>query len=132
MEETPRARLREPLRERDIPTPEPSADQIRVRVRACAVCRTDLHIVDGELPRPKLPLVLGRHVLPYFNDRPGVHIGEVTNAAYEAQADGGFSTEGEAMRWLKMYMEARGSARAEPAHPGEGGCPRRSGRPRRW
>ena len=62
--------------------------------------------------RPQLPLVLGRHVLPYFNDRPGVHIGEVTHAAYEAQADGVFSTEGEAMRWLKMYMEARGSARA--------------------
>jgi alcohol dehydrogenase, propanol-preferring len=56
-------RPREPLRERDLPVPEPSANQLRVRVRACAVCRTDLHIVDGELPRPKLPLVLGHEIV---------------------------------------------------------------------
>jgi tRNA nucleotidyltransferase (CCA-adding enzyme) len=57
--------------------------------------------------RPQPPLVLGRHVLPYFNDRPGVHIGEVTHAAYEAQADGAFSTEEEALRWLDDYMAQR-------------------------
>jgi tRNA nucleotidyltransferase (CCA-adding enzyme) len=62
--------------------------------------------------RPQTPLILGRHVLPYFDDRPGVHIGEVTNAAYEAQADGAFSTEDEALQWLRSYMEARGLARA--------------------
>jgi tRNA nucleotidyltransferase (CCA-adding enzyme) len=62
--------------------------------------------------RPQPPLILGRHVLPYFDDRPGVHIGEVTHAAYEAQADGAFSTEDEALRWLQSYMEARGLARA--------------------
>ncbi len=62
--------------------------------------------------RPQPPLILGRHVLPYFNDRPGVHIGEVTTAAYEAQADGAFSTEDEAMQWLSAYMEAHGLARA--------------------
>lgn len=56
-------RPREPLRERDLPIPEPSANQLRVRVRACAVCRTDLHIVDGELARPKLPLVLGHEIV---------------------------------------------------------------------
>ena len=50
--------------------------------------------------RPQAPLILGRHVLPYFNNRPGVHIGEVVHAAYEAQADGAFSTEQEAAQWL--------------------------------
>ena len=44
---------------------------------------------------PQAPLILGRHVLPYFEDGPGKHIGEVTHAAYEAQADGEFSGEAE-------------------------------------
>ena len=57
--------------------------------------------------RPQAPLILGRHVLPYFDDRPGIHIGEVTHAAYEAQADGAFSTEEEALRWLNDYMAQR-------------------------
>ena len=46
-------------------------------------------------------------MLPYFDDRPGVHIGEVTTAAYEAQADGAFSTQEEALRWLDNYMAQR-------------------------
>jgi tRNA nucleotidyltransferase (CCA-adding enzyme) len=53
---------------------------------------------------PQPPLILGRHVLPYFDHRPGKHIGEVTRAAYEAQADGAFSTEAEALRWLEEYF----------------------------
>jgi len=53
---------------------------------------------------PQPPLILGRHVLPYFDDRPGKHIGEVTHAAYEAQADGAFSTQEEALRWLQDYF----------------------------
>jgi tRNA nucleotidyltransferase (CCA-adding enzyme) len=57
--------------------------------------------------RPQPPLILGRHVLPYFDNRPGVHIGEVTTAAYEAQADGAFSTEAEALNWLGNYMAQR-------------------------
>jgi len=57
--------------------------------------------------RPQPPLILGRHVLPYFDDRPGVHIGEVTHAAYEAQADGAFSSQEEALRWLDEYMAER-------------------------
>jgi propanol-preferring alcohol dehydrogenase len=52
-----------PLRVAELPDPEPGPGQIRLRVRACAVCRTDLHIVDGELPDPKLPLVLGHQVV---------------------------------------------------------------------
>jgi alcohol dehydrogenase, propanol-preferring len=53
----------EPLRPAELPDPEPSAGEVLVRVLACAVCRTDLHIVDGELPRPKLPLVLGHQIV---------------------------------------------------------------------
>jgi alcohol dehydrogenase, propanol-preferring len=52
-----------PLEERDLPAPEPGPGEVLVRVAACGVCRTDLHIVDGELPDPKLPLVLGHQVV---------------------------------------------------------------------
>ena len=56
-------RQRAPLEPRDIPAPEPRDGQLRVRVSACAVCRTDLHVVDGELPDPKLPLVIGHQIV---------------------------------------------------------------------
>jgi propanol-preferring alcohol dehydrogenase len=51
------------LEERDLPMPEPGPGQVLVQVAACGVCRTDLHIVDGELPDPKLPLVLGHQIV---------------------------------------------------------------------
>jgi alcohol dehydrogenase, propanol-preferring len=54
---------RTPLREADLPDPEPAAGQVLIDVHACAVCRTDLHIVDGELERPKLPLVPGHQIV---------------------------------------------------------------------
>jgi len=54
---------RKPLVLREVPIPTCGPRQIRVRVAACGVCRTDLHIVDGELPRPKLPLVLGHEII---------------------------------------------------------------------
>jgi alcohol dehydrogenase, propanol-preferring len=53
----------EPLRAGDLPDPEPGADQLLLRVRACGVCRTDLHIVDGDLTEPKLPLVPGHQIV---------------------------------------------------------------------
>src|SRR3954454_21673631 len=56
-------RQRAPLLPRDIPPPEQREGQLRIRVRACAVCRTDLHVVDGELPDPKLPLVVGHQIV---------------------------------------------------------------------
>ncbi len=59
---------REPLELRDLPVPEPGPGQIRLRVRACGVCRTDLHVVDGDLPDPKLPLVLGHQVVGETDD----------------------------------------------------------------
>jgi propanol-preferring alcohol dehydrogenase len=52
-----------PLRERELPAPEPGPGQLRIAVRACGVCRTDLHVRDGELPDPKLPLVLGHEIV---------------------------------------------------------------------
>ena len=52
----------EPLALRDLPRPRPARGQLLVQVGACAVCRTDLHIVDGELPKPKLSLVLGHQI----------------------------------------------------------------------
>jgi propanol-preferring alcohol dehydrogenase len=52
-----------PLREMSVPVPEPGANQVLIRVRACAVCRTDLHVVDGELPDPKLPLIPGHQIV---------------------------------------------------------------------
>jgi alcohol dehydrogenase, propanol-preferring len=54
---------RMPLRAAEIPEPAAGDGELLLRVRACAVCRTDLHIVDGELTRPKLPLVLGHMIV---------------------------------------------------------------------
>src|SRR5213075_2483138 len=54
---------RQPLVLRDVPKPNPEPGQLLVRVSACAVCRTDLHIVDDELPDPKLPLIPGHQIV---------------------------------------------------------------------
>ena len=54
---------RAPLREVELPDPEPGPGQALLRVLACGVCRTDLHVVDGELTRPKLPLVPGHEIV---------------------------------------------------------------------
>ena len=54
---------RRPLRLAELPDPGPGPGQILLRVRACGVCRTDLHIVDGELTEPKLPLVPGHQIV---------------------------------------------------------------------
>ena len=54
---------RTPLRELDLRPPERGPGQVRIAVRACGVCRTDLHVRDGELADPKLPLVLGHEIV---------------------------------------------------------------------
>jgi propanol-preferring alcohol dehydrogenase len=56
-------RAGEPLREASVADPVARQGQLLLRVRACGVCRTDLHVVDGELPRPKLPLVPGHQIV---------------------------------------------------------------------
>lgn len=53
----------EPLRAADLPIPEPGPDQVLLKVHACGVCRTDLHIADGELTEPKLPLIPGHQIV---------------------------------------------------------------------
>ena len=54
---------RRPLRPADAPPPEPGSGQLLIAVRACGVCRTDLHVRDGELSHPKLPLILGHEIV---------------------------------------------------------------------
>lgn len=53
----------QPLRPRSLPIPEPGPGQVLVRVAACAVCRTDLHVIDGDLKEPKLPLIPGHEIV---------------------------------------------------------------------
>jgi propanol-preferring alcohol dehydrogenase len=57
------SQLRTPLVSVEMPSPVLQANQLRIRVSACAVCRTDLHVVDGELPDPKLPIVPGHEIV---------------------------------------------------------------------
>ena len=52
-----------PLRAAELPVATPGPDQILIKVAACGVCRTDLHVFDGELTHPKLPLVLGHEIV---------------------------------------------------------------------
>ena len=54
---------KQPLELRNVPKPKPGRGQLLVRVSTCAVCRTDLHVVDSELPNPKLPLILGHQIV---------------------------------------------------------------------
>jgi alcohol dehydrogenase, propanol-preferring len=60
---------RDALQLQDVATPDPGPGQVLLQVRACGVCRTDLHILDGELERPKLPLILGHEVVATVVDR---------------------------------------------------------------
>ena len=57
-----------PLRSVELPHPEPGPGEVLLRVRACGVCRTDLHIVDGELTQPRLPLVIGHQIVGETED----------------------------------------------------------------
>jgi len=66
--------LKRPLELRDVAKPKPGKGQLLVRVSTCAVCRTDLHVVDGELPDPKLPLILGHQIVGRVEE-----IGEVSD-----------------------------------------------------
>ncbi|MBI4864665.1 MAG: zinc-dependent alcohol dehydrogenase family protein [Candidatus Riflebacteria bacterium] len=56
-------RPHEPLKLADLPRPTPGPGELLVRVEACGVCRTDLHLADGEVPAPRLPLVLGHEIV---------------------------------------------------------------------
>ncbi len=69
-----------PLRMAEVAAPSPAPGQVLLRVHACGVCRTDLHIIDGELPDPKLPLILGHQIV-------GTVIGQGEGATRHAIGD---------------------------------------------
>ncbi len=56
-------KIGDPLILKDIPCPSPMPFEVLIKIKTCGVCRTDLHIIDGELPHPKLPLILGHQVV---------------------------------------------------------------------
>jgi alcohol dehydrogenase, propanol-preferring len=64
----PRPAEQRPLRLADLPTPTPGPGEVRVRVNYCALCHTDLHIVEGDLPLPRLPLVPGHQIVGIVDD----------------------------------------------------------------
>jgi propanol-preferring alcohol dehydrogenase len=81
----------EPLVMEERPEPEPGPGQVRIRIEACGVCRTDLHVVDGELPDPKLPIVPGHEIVGRVEaagDGVGLKPGARVGAAWLAHADG--------------------------------------------
>ena len=53
----------EPLQMCEVPTPKPASGEVLIRVAACGVCRTDLHVLDGDLSEPKIPLILGHEIV---------------------------------------------------------------------
>ena len=55
--------LGQPMQLKELPIPEPQSEQVLLKVNVCGVCRTDLHIVDGDLDKPKLPLILGHQIV---------------------------------------------------------------------
>ncbi len=58
--------LQAPLMMSDVPCPSPGPGEVLIKVTACAVCRTDLHIVDGDLVHPKLPLIPGHEIVGIY------------------------------------------------------------------
>ena len=81
-----------PLVLQDVPRPKPATGQVLVRVAACAVCRTDLHIVDGELADPELPLILGHQIVGRIQQRgdgvDGFEVGDRVGIPWLAWTDG--------------------------------------------
>ena len=69
---------RQPLQLRDVEKPRPAKRQLLVQIVTCAVCRTDLHVADGELPDPKLPLILGHQIVGRVEE-----IGEEVNSKFK-------------------------------------------------
>ena len=68
----------QPLQLRDVEKPRPARGELLVRIVTCAVCRTDLHVVDGQLPDPKLPLIPGHQIVGYVEE-----IGDEVNSKFK-------------------------------------------------
>ncbi len=71
----------EPLRPSEVPEPVAGPGQVLLQVRACGVCRTDLHIVDGELDRPKRPLIPGHQIVGEVVGGAGGRVGDEDRGA---------------------------------------------------
>lgn len=75
-----------PLVCKTLPVPEPAANQVLVKVIACGICRTDLHIIDGDLTEPKLPLILGHEIVGKVaaigSDVEGLHLNDIVGVPW--------------------------------------------------
>jgi propanol-preferring alcohol dehydrogenase len=85
-----------PLVAAELPPPQPAPGQVRIAVAACGVCRTDVHIRDGELTEPKLPLVLGHQIVGRVVEGDGFAPGTRVGVPWLGWADGtcGYCTSG--------------------------------------
>jgi propanol-preferring alcohol dehydrogenase len=85
-------RAKQPLQLREVPKPKPARGQVLVRIATCAVCRTDLHVVDGQLPDPKLPLIPGHQIVGRIeeiaDDVDGFFIGDRVGIPWLGWTDG--------------------------------------------
>jgi propanol-preferring alcohol dehydrogenase len=81
-----------PLKIAELPIPAPGPEQVLIKVHACGVCRTDLHIVDGELPHPKLPLIPGHEIIGTVEEKgdhaEGFGIGQRIGVPWLGYTDG--------------------------------------------
>jgi propanol-preferring alcohol dehydrogenase len=81
-----------PLQAVELKVPAPGPHQVLIKVAACGVCRTDLHVFDGELNQPKLPLVLGHEIIGHVealgNDVEGFAVGERVGVPWLGFTDG--------------------------------------------
>ena len=80
-----------PLEYVDLPTPEPGPGEVRIRVLSCAVCRTDLHVIEGDLPQQKMPIIPGHQIVGIVdklgppqkkNELGRIHLGQRVGAAW--------------------------------------------------
>jgi propanol-preferring alcohol dehydrogenase len=94
--------LRTPLEWTDLPDREPGPGQVRVKVLACGVCRTDLHVVDGELPNPHVPIIPGHQIVGRIDaighGVDGLTMGERVGIPWLGQTDG-------TCPYCRMYRE---------------------------
>jgi len=104
-----------PLALTEMPVPQPAADQLLLKIEACAVCRTDLHVVDGELRDPKLPLIPGHQIVGRVVGvgSGGWGVGDEAGGAAEAGTQEKAGTHEEA----GPGEEARGQSRDQPPTP---------------
>ena len=83
---------RSPLRAVETGSPRPGPGEVRIRVNACALCRTDLHVIDGELPGPALPLILGHQIVGTVaelgEEVTSVRVGDRVGVPWLASVDG--------------------------------------------